>query len=273
MNEETKPADLAQRVAELEAERDAMRAKYDELLVALHGIGAALGISEGDRSPYSVTCGVLERVNRLAEIEAQELDKRRHDITLNAAQLRRALDFAAPDFDGDKDQRRTEVSIGWREAGEVLDDDGRPDPAGYVAWMTEYPEEGCIPLLESFESTTAPAQAVPDGWKLVPVDPTSTVNVVMDREHGGLTFAPDKREPVLLTDEAVADACFYAMPPGAREWDTSSTGYGDTLGDAIVTDGWVLSAGSRRRDLVKAGALILAEIERMDRAAAPEHKA
>jgi len=53
-------------------ERDELRAKYDELLVALHGIGAALGIQEGDRSPYSVTCGVLERVNRLAEIEAQE---------------------------------------------------------------------------------------------------------------------------------------------------------------------------------------------------------
>ena len=53
-------------------ERDELRAKYDELLVALHGIGAALGIPEGDRSPYSVTCGVLERVNRLAEIEAQE---------------------------------------------------------------------------------------------------------------------------------------------------------------------------------------------------------
>ena len=55
-----------------EAERDELRAKYDELLVALHGIGAALGIPEGDRSPYSVTCGTLERVNRLAEIEAQE---------------------------------------------------------------------------------------------------------------------------------------------------------------------------------------------------------
>ena len=68
--------------------------------------------------------------------------------------------------------------------------------------------------------------------------------------------------------EIAAAACFYAMPPGAREWDTSSTGYGGTLGDAIVPDGWVLSAGSRRRDLVKAGALILAEIERMDRAAA-----
>lgn len=71
-----------------------------------------------------------------------------------------------------------------------------------------------------------------------------------------------------VCDEIAAAACFYALPPGAREWDASSTGYGETLGDAIVPDGWVLSAGSRRRDLVKAGALILAEIERLDRAAA-----
>ena len=35
-------------------ERDALRAKYGELLVALHGIGAALGIPEGDRSPLTV---------------------------------------------------------------------------------------------------------------------------------------------------------------------------------------------------------------------------
>lgn len=51
-------------------ERDDLRTKHDELLVALHGIGKALGIPEGERSPYSVTCGALERVNRLAEIEA-----------------------------------------------------------------------------------------------------------------------------------------------------------------------------------------------------------
>ena len=143
-------------------ERDELRAKYDELLVALHCIGAALGIPEGDRSPYSVTCGVLERVNRLAEIEAQEPGKQRQGITLNAAQLRHALDFAAPDFDKDDAQRMAEVTIGWHEVGEVLDDDGHPDPAGYVAWLTEYPEEGCIPLLESWESATVPAQAVPD---------------------------------------------------------------------------------------------------------------
>lgn len=71
-----------------------------------------------------------------------------------------------------------------------------------------------------------------------------------------------------VNDEIAAAACFYAMPPAARDWDATSTGYGETLADAIVPDGWVLSEGGRRRDLVKAGALILAEIERLDRDAA-----
>jgi hypothetical protein len=69
-----------------------------------------------------------------------------------------------------------------------------------------------------------------------------------------------------VNDEIAALACFYAMPPGAREWDTSSTGYGLRLGDAILPHGWAsIEDGDRRRELVKAGALILAEIERLDR--------
>lgn len=68
-------------------------------------------------------------------------------------------------------------------------------------------------------------------------------------------------------DETIAAmACFYAMPPGAREWCAESTGYGATLGEAILPEGWEAKTGDRRRDLVKAGALILAEIERLDRA-------
>ncbi|HEC1008534.1 hypothetical protein [Pseudomonas aeruginosa] len=67
-------------------------------------------------------------------------------------------------------------------------------------------------------------------------------------------------------DEIAAFACFYAMPPAARDWDASSTGYGDTLGEAILPEGWEPKTGDRRRDLVKACALGLAEIERLDRA-------
>lgn len=71
-------------------------------------------------------------------------------------------------------------------------------------------------------------------------------------------------------DEIAAFASFYAMPPAAREWDASSTGYGETLGEAIKPYDWHAKTGGRRRELVKAGALILAEIERLDRAAAKQ---
>lgn len=69
--------------------------------------------------------------------------------------------------------------------------------------------------------------------------------------------------------EIAAYAAFYAMPPAAREWPAEETGYGVTWGEAIVPENWgPTKTGDRRRELVKAGALILAEIERLDRAAA-----
>lgn len=76
-----------------------------------------------------------------------------------------------------------------------------------------------------------------------------------------------------VNDEIAALACFYAMPPGARDWSARETGYGDTFGEAILPDGWTAEAGDRREELVKAGALILAEIERLDRAAAATDQA
>lgn len=57
------------------------------------------------------------------------------------------------------------------------------------------------------------------------------------------------------------------MPPGARAWQAEDFGDAHTFGEALVPDGWKPKFGDRRRELVKAGALILAEIERIDRAA------
>ena len=68
--------------------------------------------------------------------------------------------------------------------------------------------------------------------------------------------------------EIAAMAALYAMPEGAREWSAVSTGYGATLGDAMCPNHWTPKFGDRRRELVKAGAFILAEIERLDRSAA-----
>lgn len=68
-----------------------------------------------------------------------------------------------------------------------------------------------------------------------------------------------------VCDEIAALACFYAMPPGVREW-SAPDGYGVTLGCAVRPCGWEAKTGDRRDELVKAGALVLAEIERIDRA-------
>ncbi|MGX6566819.1 hypothetical protein [Cupriavidus necator] len=70
--------------------------------------------------------------------------------------------------------------------------------------------------------------------------------------------------------EIAAMAALYAMPPAVRNWCAESTGYGATFGEAILPHGWAAKLGGRRRELVKAGALILAEIERIDRASAPK---
>ena len=63
------------------------------------------------------------------------------------------------------------------------------------------------------------------------------------------------------------------MPPAAREWPASDTGYGETFGTALCPEDWTPKFGDRRRELVKAGALILAEIERLDRAQQPKEPA
>lgn len=72
-------------------------------------------------------------------------------------------------------------------------------------------------------------------------------------------------------DEIAALATYYAMPPSARSWDATSTGYGDTLGEAILPEGWKAKQwdgeeAGRIRELEKAGALIIAELERLHRA-------
>ncbi|HEJ6316884.1 TPA: hypothetical protein SL844_000984 [Pseudomonas aeruginosa] len=106
----------------------------------------------------------------------------------------------------------------------------------------------------------APDKEVPQAWLDVQAERRRQV------EAEGWTPEHDDEH---ACDEIAAFACFYAMPPAARDWDASSTGYGDTLGEAILPEGWEPKTGDRRRDLVKAGGLILAEIERLDRAAAP----
>jgi hypothetical protein len=73
-----------------------------------------------------------------------------------------------------------------------------------------------------------------------------------------------------VNDEMAAAAAFYVMPPGVRDWPMEGISYGATMGQAIYPDWMPPKIGDRRRDLVKGAALALAEIERLDRAAAPK---
>ena len=73
-----------------------------------------------------------------------------------------------------------------------------------------------------------------------------------------------------VNDELGALAAFFCMPDGARDWPAKETGYGDTFGDAMIPHGWFKPdvGMNRRADLIRAGAVIVAEILRLDREAA-----
>jgi len=83
-----------------------------------------------------------------------------------------------------------------------------------------------------------------------------------------------EHDDVYVNDEIASYAAFYVMPPAAREWPAEETGFGATWGEAIIPVDWsAAKPGDRRQELVKAGALVIAEIERFDRAATAAGKA
>ena len=103
----------------------------------------------------------------------------------------------------------------------------------------------------SFAKTTAAYDVLVERWRQVEVEGYDIEN---DDAH--------------VLGELGAYAAFYAMPPAARDWPAEETGYGATWGEAIIPADWTApKPGDRRTELVKAGALVLSEIERLDRAA------
>lgn len=66
-------------------------------------------------------------------------------LTMTAAQIREALEFANPDgteSDEGKEQQETELTFFYRETDDVSTD-GDPLPRGIYCYLSEYPEEGC----------------------------------------------------------------------------------------------------------------------------------
>lgn len=83
----------------------------------------------------------LDEILRLAQPPVPE--QRAPSVTLNGRQIAAVYDFmdlAAGSASG----YETDVSIQWFEERPPVD--GEPSPAGYYAWITDYPEEGSLHL-------------------------------------------------------------------------------------------------------------------------------
>ncbi|EPF6691142.1 hypothetical protein L4Y34_004284, partial [Pseudomonas aeruginosa] len=149
-----------------------------------------------------------------------------------------------------------------RWTGPEPDEDKCPGCAGENCMAAACPEcGGRYELVAEAKISTPAAQAgqMPQAWLDVQAERRRQI------EAEGWTPEHDDGH---ACDEIAAFACYYAMPPAVRDWDASSTGYGYTLGEAVLPEGWEPKTGDRRRELVKACALALAEIERLDRATA-----
>ena len=103
--------------------------------------------------------------------------------------------------------------------------------------------------------------------KLPPAS-AATRDVIAERDRQIKSEGYDtEHDDAHQNDEIAAYATFYAMPPAARDWPAQETGYGMTWGQAIIPADWgPPKACDRRQELVKAAALLVAEIERLDRA-------
>lgn len=95
-------------------------------------------------APHDLPKWAEEAALTLRALLAQPAAPATTTVTLTALNLRNALDFVAPDFEADEDQRGTEVTIGW--APDRTSTEGEHLAAGYYCWLTDYSEEGCIPL-------------------------------------------------------------------------------------------------------------------------------
>lgn len=106
-----------------------------------------------------------------------------------------------------------------------------------------------------------------------PVTDRSTYGVMMEvvterarQVRKGYDSSHDDQRPC---DEIAALAAWYAMPEECRDWDLYDDSFGCNIGYALLPEDCAPpEEKDRRRQLIKAAALLVAEIERMDRAVA-----
>jgi len=100
--------------------------------------------------------------NAVGTLSVEIASPPKSSVTLSAKALREALEFVNPDGPQDADQVEAEVTIFFRDEDGV-DTEGDPLPRGLYCYLSEHPEEGCIPLFDvppSKDARSEPPQLV-----------------------------------------------------------------------------------------------------------------
>lgn len=97
----------------------------------------------------------------------------------------------------------------------------------------------------------------------------AALDVLNERDrHIEVELRTPEKDDQCSADELASLATLYMMPPAARDWISTSSDCQRTVADALLPAGWSFmpSPGNRRNELIKAVALGLAELDRLDRA-------
>ncbi|HIE3934910.1 TPA: hypothetical protein ACXNHW_005989 [Pseudomonas aeruginosa] len=247
-----------QKIQLLTQERDAANARLHEVATACATAeqqrDAALARVAELKTMADNYCALLMDANtKLAELEKKESAQAQHSVPEEFSFEYRHPNGESHTVTVSRDQVINEMPDFLFEA--LCSKFCNCEPVG----ETNVVECSCDEYAEEFKLlAAAPGKEAPQAW----ID----VQAERRRQITAEGWTPE-HDDGHACDEIAAFACYYAMPPAVREWDASSTGYGDTLGEAVLPEGWEPKTGDRRRDLIKACALALAEIERLDRAA------
>lgn len=174
-------------------------------------------------------------------------------FTLNGLQLRDALAFINPDGSNDPDQLETELSFAYLPDGAIREESGKCEKPGMYCWLTEYPEEGVYgPLTGSEEWQTSL-----DGAEMIAQERQRQI-----QEEG---YTPANDDAYKLAE----------LLNGARSylWAALVLTLKLSVNLLDIPSSWPWArefwkpSDTPERNLVRAGALIAAEIDRQRRAA------
>lgn len=116
-------------------------------------------------------------------------------ILINGHQLCEALSFLAPDNTEEQLDQEVIISTGGAECH---------SGPGLYCWLDEYPEEGAIKLDGTSPAALSapPAAGVPEGWRLVPIEPTREMREAFhdsyERYEDGHGECPDSQWKAML---------------------------------------------------------------------------